>query len=345
MPFALSRIIVIAAALALDLMIGDPQNPLHPMRLIGNAISLGIKRYRAARPRTDGGQFAMGAVLSLTVILTTFFTTLLITWAAYQLNLVFGLVVEAVICYFCLACKCLKVESMKVHDSLKAGDIEAARFNLSMIVSRDTADLDEAGLVKGAVETVAENFSDGVIAPLFCLALGGAPLGMAYKAVNTLDSMIGYKTEEFLYFGRFAAKLDDAVNYLPARLSALLLVLASGPAGLDGGEASRIHARDKRNHASPNSAQTISACAGALGLELGGATSYHGQLVQKPTIGDAQNDLAPEQIVAANRLMYAATFIAAALALGLWAAALACSALVARGMANLVTKGGGYGHL
>jgi adenosylcobinamide-phosphate synthase len=180
-----------------------------------------------------------------------------------------------------------------------------------MIGSRDTKHLTEPDIVKGAVETVAENLTDGVIAPLIFIAIGGAPLGMAYKAVNTLDSMIGYKTEEFFYFGKFAARFDDVVNFVPARISALMLIIGSLFVKASPSQAARIYWRDKRNHASPNSAQSMSACAGALGLKLGGDTVYHGQLVHKPTIGDAVYELLPEQIVQANRLMYAATISAA----------------------------------
>jgi adenosylcobinamide-phosphate synthase len=308
MPLIVSRLIIVLIALTLDLIIGDPQNPLHPIRIIGNGIAQGIKLYRKLKPTSKAVQFISGAVLSLLTIAIAGSLTWLLVTAVYQFNYWLGIAVEAVICYFLIAAKCLKVESMKVHDAIVADDIELARFNVSMIVGRDTANLTMPEITKAAVETVAENLSDGVIAPLLYIFIGGAPLGMTYKAINTLDSMIAYKTDEFLYFGKLAARLDDAANFIPSRLSGLLLIIGSMFVSADHRQATRVFIRDRKNHASPNSAQTISACAGALGLQLGGDTVYHGKLVSKPTIGDAQHPLTPDRIVAANKLMYAATF-------------------------------------
>jgi len=313
MHWAINRLCVMLAATVLDFIIGDPQNPFHPIRLVGNAVGFGVKLYRRLQPTGKVTQFVAGMVLSISVVVTFFALTWLLISVCYQINLWLGIGMEAVVCYFLLAAKSLKTESMKVYRSVVEGNIEAARFNLSMIVSRDTNNLTEPDIVKGAVETVAENFSDGVIAPLFYIAIGGAPLGMAYKAANTLDSMIGYKTEEFFYFGKFAARFDDVVNFIPSRLSALMLIVGSVFVGADTGQAARIFRRDNRNHSSPNSAQTMSACAGALGLKLGGDTWYHGELVHKPTIGDEVNQLVPQQIVLANRLMYSATLCAVVL--------------------------------
>ena len=213
-----------------------------------------------------------------------------------------------------LAAKSLKSESMKVYAALKEGDLPKARKAVSMIVGRDTQKLTEEGVAKAAVETVAENSSDGVIAPLLFLALGGPALGFFYKAVNTLDSMVGYKNDTYLYFGRFSAKLDDVLNFIPSRISGLLLVLASPLAGLSMEGAWKIFRRDRRNHASPNSAQTEAAAAGALGVQLAGDAYYFGKLYKKPTIGDPLRPVEYEDIRRVNRLMYAAVCLALVLA-------------------------------
>lgn len=208
--------------------------------------------------------------------------------------------------YQILAVKCLKVESMKVYQSLTKEGIEEARKAVAMIVGRDTAVLDGTGVAKAAIETVAENTSDGVIAPMLYTALGGPVLGFLYKAVNTMDSMIGYKNEKYLNFGRTAAKLDDVCNYLPSRISAYLMIAAAYLGGSDfsGKGAYRIYKRDRRNHASPNSAQTESVCAGALGIQLAGDAVYFGKVVKKPHIGDDTRPVEYEDIRRANRLMY-----------------------------------------
>ena len=308
MTLVYSRIAVLLIAISLDLIIGDPQNPLHPIRLIGSLIALGTRIYRKAQVKKPMAQYLWGMTLTAFLITSVFALVYLITLVLYNLNLLAGIIGEAIICYFLIATKSLKVESMKVHDALLADDLVLARANLAMIVGRDTDQLDQASVTKAAVETIAENLSDGVIAPLIYMTIGGAPLGMAYKVVNTLDSMIGYKTEEFLFFGRFAAQFDDLLNLLPARFSALMLIIASALLRTDTSAAIRIFRRDRLNHASPNSAQTESVVAGALGLQLGGDTSYHGQMVSKPTIGDDSNPARIEHIVIANRLMYMATF-------------------------------------
>ncbi|MDR0313726.1 MAG: adenosylcobinamide-phosphate synthase CbiB [Treponema sp.] len=304
---------IIIAAFTLDCIIGDPQNPFHPMRLIGKGINLGIGAYRKASIRNPVVQFIAGLILSLIIIFLSYVVIKLLTWGFYRINYFIGMAVEAVICYFLIAAKALKDESMKVYSSLTAGDIEAARKNLSFIVGRDTQNLNQPSIVKAAVETVAENLSDGVIAPLIFILIGGAPLGMAYKAINTLDSMIGYRNDEFEYFGKFAARLDDIVNFIPSRISALLMLLGSVFNGMDTKMAFRIYIRDRYKHKSPNSAQTESVCAGALGLCLGGDNYYHGVLVHKPGIGDGIYEPEPKHIIAANRLMYSAAFCAVVL--------------------------------
>lgn len=246
----------------------------------------------------------------LTVLLVTGIVTCILLFTAYRLHPLLGAGIEMIMTYQILAIKSLKDESMKVYDRLKHGTLEDARHAVSMIVGRDTQNLTEEGVVKAAVETVAENTSDGVIAPMLYTALGGPVLGFLYKAVNTMDSMIGYKNDRYLYFGRAAAKLDDVVNFVPARISACLMVAAT--TFLKDGNPRRawkIYRRDSRKHASPNSAQTESVCAGALGIQLAGDASYFGKIVKKPYIGDPVRRVETEDIKRTNRLMYITAFL------------------------------------
>jgi len=230
---------------------------------------------------------------------------------AYYIHPCLGVLIETIMTYQILATKCLKVESMKVYHCLQTEGLEAARKAVSMIVGRDTSVLDEEGVAKAAIETVAENTSDGVIAPMLYTALGGPILGFFYKAVNTMDSMVGYKNEKYLYFGRAAAKLDDLVNYIPARISAYLMICAAfiGGKSFNGRQAYKIYKRDNRKHASPNSAQTESVCAGALGIRLAGDASYFGKIVKKPFIGDARRSVEYEDIKRVNKLMYMTSWL------------------------------------
>ncbi len=288
----------------LDLLIGDPYFLPHPVRWMGSAITCLEKVLRRIFPVSKGGERAAGAVLAVMLPAASFGIAALLLWLCSFAGWWLTYAVQSVMCYQVLATKSLKVESMKVYRALKVGDIPSARQAVSMIVGRDTQNLDGAGIARAAVETVAENTSDGVVAPLFFLMLGGAPLGLAYKAVNTMDSMVGYKNERYQNFGFVPAKLDDIVNFIPARLSALLMILSAFGLRFDGVRAWRIFKRDRYSHASPNSAQTESACAGALGLRLAGDASYFGKIVHKPTIGDAIRKIDPEDIRRANRLMY-----------------------------------------
>ena len=260
-----------------------------------------------------------GRTTVLIVLLCTVIVTDVLFWGSYYLHPILGCVIETIMTYQILAAKCLRVESMKVYKALKTGTIEDARKAVSMIVGRDTEQLDEAGVTKAAVETVAENTSDGVIAPMLYLAIGGPILGMLYKAINTMDSMIGYKNERYLDFGRAAAKLDDIVNFIPSRISAWLMIFACPFLGnhFIASEGKRIYLRDRRKHASPNSAQTESVCAGALGIQLAGDASYFGKIVHKPTIGDGRRKVNPEDIPLANRLMYGATILCLLLCIAL----------------------------
>ena len=289
----------------LDCIIGDPYNLPHPIRAIGNLIAA-LERFvrKHFRNLRAGGVF-----LSLSVLLISGLLPAVFLLFCYKIHLVLGIAAESVLCCYMLAARCLHDESMKVCTAAENGDISGARQAVSMIVGRDTSVLDEAGILRAAVETVAENTSDGVTAPLFYMAFGGAVGGFLYKAANTMDSMIGYKNKKYAELGRFAAHLDDVLNFIPSRLTALLMVAACPFLKLDAAGAFRIWRRDRRKHASPNSAQTESACAGALHLRLAGDAVYFGELHKKPYIGDDLRPIEPADIRRANRLMYGASVL------------------------------------
>lgn len=311
------HIIAFIAGFVLDLLIGDPHFIPHPVRLIGSLISFLDKRlncdvkYNSSENEANLTKYKRGVLLAFTVIFATFAVSVIILVAAYSINLYAGVIAEAVMTWQILATKCLRVESMRVYDALRTDGVEAGRRAVSMIVGRDTSVLDEAGVTRAAVETVAENTSDGVIAPMLYTAIGGPVLGFVYKAVNTMDSMLGYKNDKYMYFGRFAARLDDVVNFIPARISAYLMIIAAfiGGRQFDGRNAYRIFKRDRFNHASPNSAQTESVCAGALRVQLAGDAVYFGKLVKKKYIGDGLREIEYEDIKRANRLMYITAFL------------------------------------
>lgn len=305
----------------IDLIIGDPYCIPHPIRWIGNYISFIEKGHRDAidkkydSERDISKKLRMkGMCLVMTVCLTTVLISALILGTAYYFNRIAGCVIEAIMSWQILAARSLKTESMKVYKALTEYDSECAyeeklikaRRAVSMIVGRDTDVLDEAGIIKATVETVAENTSDGVIAPMIYLAIGGPVLGFLYKSINTMDSMVGYKNDKYIDYGRYAARLDDIVNYIPARISAFLMIFVTLVSGRDFNTKSayRIYVRDRYNHASPNSAQTESVCAGALGLQLAGDASYFGKIVKKPYIGDKTREIEDKDIIRANRLMY-----------------------------------------
>ena len=293
-----------ALSFVLDLLFGDPEQLLHPVVVMGKCISKLEKGLRAVFPKTPKGELAAGFVLVLLLPVGTLAVTILALWAVGLIHPILRFALGVFWGWQALALKGLNTESKRVYQALTTGTIEEARAAVSRIVGRDTERLDEAGITRAAVETVAENFSDGVLAPLFYLLIGGAPLALCYKAINTMDSMVGYKIERYLYFGRCAAKLDDVANWLPARLSAVLLVLASSLLGEHAKDAWRIWRRDRRNHASPNSAQTEAAMAGALGIQLAGPAWYFGEKYDKPTIGDATRPVEPNDILRADRLLY-----------------------------------------
>ena len=299
----------------LDALFGDPEWLPHPVVLMGRCISALEKHLRTALPKTPRGELAGGAAVAAVLPLGTLAVTGLACWAAARLHPALGLALQMLWCGQALAAKGLAQESRNVYKELAKGDLPAARRAVARIVGRDTQNLTAAGVTRAAVETVAENTSDGVIAPLLYMLLGGAPLALTYKAINTMDSMLGYKNEKYLYFGRCAAKLDDAANWLPSRLAALLWVAAAALTGSSARGAWRIWRRDRRRHASPNSAQTESACAGALGVQLAGPAYYFGEYYDKPTIGDPLREIEPRDILRANRMMYAESLLALVLGL------------------------------
>lgn len=283
----------------LDMIVGDPYWLPHPIRAVGRLISLLEKLARS------GGDLALnGVLLGVSVVLITTSAAFAVLLIGYRLNLWLGFVIESVMCCYLIAARCLTVESGKVRRALESGDVEAARKAVSMIVGRDTSVLDEKGIARAAVETVAENTSDGVTAPIMYIGLFGAAGGFFYKAVNTMDSIIGYKNERYRELGRFAAKFDDVMNFIPSRLTALIMIAAAFILGLDGRGAFRIWRRDRLKHASPNSAQTEAAAAGALGLRLAGDAYYFGELHHKEYIGDHVREIEPHDIACVNRLMY-----------------------------------------
>lgn len=312
----------LVAGFILDLLFGDPKWMYHPVIFIGKTISFLEKNIRKILPRTPSGELMGGIVLVLLTLIASGGIPCIILYAAGLIHSALQWAAGAFMCYQLLAVKCLRDESMKVYDALKTGTIEDGRHAVSMIVGRDTQALDEKGVVKAAVETVAENFSDGVLAPMLYMLIGGPVLMFVYKGINTMDSMVGYKNDRFLYFGRCAAKLDDAANFIPSRIAGIMLILAAYIGPFSGKEARRIFLRDRRKHASPNSAQTESAAAGALQIQLAGNAYYFGKLHEKQFIGDSIREIEVDDIKRMNNLMYIASTLSAVIftAIGLIAA-------------------------
>ena len=311
------RLAALLLGCLLDLLFGDPHWMPHPVRAMGGITALLERPLRFLFPKGPKGELAAGAALVVLAAGISTGAAVLALWLCRRIHPLLAFAAETLLCYQLLAARSLRDESLKVYRALRDGALEEARRAVSMIVGRDTDRLDRDGVARAAVETVAENASDGVVAPLLFLAIGGAPLGVFYKAVNTMDSMVGYKNDRYLYFGRAAARLDDAVNFLPARLAGVLMCLAARPAGFDGKNAWKIFLRDRKKHKSPNSAHTEAAAAGALDIQLGGSSFYFGKRVEKPTIGDPLRPVEPADILRCNRLMYAAAFLAMVLFCGI----------------------------
>ncbi|AOY76349.1 adenosylcobinamide-phosphate synthase CbiB [Clostridium formicaceticum] len=294
---------LLLSAYILDLILGDPQGFPHPVRYIGNLIAYLEKKLLNLKKSTQH-QFIMGMFLSIIVIATTYILTLVIITFAYSLHAYVGIIVSVLLGYTVLATKSLDVETRKVYKKLEGGSIEDARVALSYIVGRDTEDLDEKEITRATIETIGENISDGIIAPMFYFFIGGVPLAMAYKAANTLDSMVGYKNDKYLYFGRFSARFDDVVNYIPARLTALFIIIASLLKGKNYSQSIKTVLKDSDKHNSPNAGYPEAAVAGALEIQLGGTNKYFGKEVYKPTIGNAVDILNKSHIIKTIDLMY-----------------------------------------
>lgn len=313
----MSAILVLIAAFGLDLLLGDPGRLPHPVVFIGRGVAALERTLRPRLPATPRGEKIAGGALVLIVTAASFCCAYAVIFLGDLLSPLLGLALETFLLYQCLAAKSLRDAALAVYRELAAGDLAAARAAVGRIVGRDVAGLDADAIARATVETVAENTSDGVVAPMLFYVVGGVPLAVLYKAINTMDSMIGYKNERYLHFGALAARLDDAANFLPARVAGILMAAAAAPCGLDGKNAWRIFRRDRHNHSSPNSAHPEAACAGALGIRLGGDSRYGGRLVSKPSIGDDARPVEPEDIRKANRLLYAAALLCLVLCCGL----------------------------
>ena len=301
-------VIKIWIAYVLDLIFGDPQNIIHPVQVIGKMISSGEKSLLEKKYKSDRKyKFFAGMILNITVISLTYGITYLIRRTSE--NSIILTVAEIYLMYTVFSINSLAREGNRVYNILKEGNIERARKDLSYLVSRDTGTMDEKMIIRSTMETISENTVDGIVAPMFYMFLGGLPLSMAYKAINTLDSMVGYKNEKYIDFGKFSAKLDDVANFIPARITGIFIILASMILGYNGKEAWRIFFRDRKNHSSPNSAHSEASVAGALGVQFGGRVSYFGKEVDKPTIGDKKKEFEIEDIKKNIKIMYATSFL------------------------------------
>lgn len=302
-------ILAVILGFLLDIFLPKPYKMYHPVQAIGSLISLCDKHLRIPCNKNPKMERRAGILTAVIVILVSMAVPAVILYYAFALSQVLGFVLETLMCYLIMATSSLKNESMKVYEPFKRGNVEGARKALSMIVGRDTKVLNEEEIVEAAVETVAENTSDGVISPLFYLMIGGPILGWGFKAVSTMDSMIGYKNDKYMYFGTAGAILDDIMNFIPARISGLLLIGAAKVLHYDAKGAAKIFFRDRKKHASPNSAHTEAAVAGALGIRIGGDTVYFGKVVRKPFLGDKLREIEFEDIRRTNDLMYQAAFL------------------------------------
>lgn len=310
-------LIAIALGFIIDMLFGDPEGIPHPVMLIGKLIGALEKLFRKWFPKSRGGEIAAGGVMLFVVALICFAVPAALLWLCYSLTPILGVAVEALMCWQILATKSLRDACMKVFRALKRGNIAKARYYVSRIVGRDTENLDEGGIIRASVETAAENTCDGSVAPLIFLVLGGAPLGWLYKAVNTMDSMVGYVDEPYKNFGLIPARADDVFNFFPARISALLMLVSGFILNFNVSNGRKIFKRDRYNHKSPNSGQTESVCAGLLGIQLGGNASYRGIVHMKKTIGDPIRSIEPKDIDRSCRLLYNTALLSAVLFIGI----------------------------
>ena len=301
-------VIKIWIAYVLDLIFGDPQNIIHPVQVIGKMISSGEKYLLGKRHESDRKyKFFAGMILNITVISVTYAVTYLI-YKSSENSIIFT-VAEIYLMYTIFSINSLAREGNRVYNILKEGNIERARKDLSYLVSRDTGTMDEKMIIRSTMETISENTVDGIVAPMLYMFLGGLPLSITYKAINTFDSMVGYKNEKYMDFGKFSAKLDDVANFIPARITGILIVIGSIILGYDYKNSLKIFIRDRKNHSSPNSGHAEAGVAGALGVQFGGRVSYFGKEVDKPVIGDKAKDFELEDIKKNIKIMYAASFL------------------------------------
>ncbi|EJP23156.1 cobalamin biosynthesis protein CobD [Peptostreptococcaceae bacterium AS15] len=296
---------ILISAYVLDLIFGDPYSFPHPVKFIGNMIARLEKFFFS----TSINKLLSGLMTFLIVVVTTYFATFLLINISYSLNSYLGIAVEILLTYTVLSAKCLEVEAVKVQRELRAKNLENSRKSLSYIVGRDTKELDFAQIIKAVIETVAENTVDGVISPIFYLCLGGVPLAMAFKAISTLDSMIGYRNEKYEEFGKVSARADDVANFIPARLSIIFFTISAFLLRLDYKNAFLICMRDRKNHLSPNCAYSESLIAGALGIQLGGSHYYGGRLVEKQKIGDDLRKADVDDITKTVNMLRIVTFL------------------------------------
>mgnify|MGYP002740325324 FL=1 len=296
---------ILISAYVLDLIFGDPYSFPHPVKFIGNMIARLEKFFFA----TLINKLLSGLITFLIVVVSTYFATFLLINISYSLNSYLGIAVEILLTYTVLSAKCLEVEAVKVQRELRAKNLENSRKSLSYIVGRDTKELDFSQIIKAVIETVAENTVDGVISPIFYLCLGGVPLAMAFKAISTLDSMIGYRNEKYEEFGKVSARADDVANFIPARLSIIFFTISAFLLRLDYKNAFLICMRDRKNHLSPNCAYSESLTAGALGIQLGGSHYYGGRLVEKQKIGDDLKKADVDDITKTVNMLRIVTFL------------------------------------
>ena len=304
----MTLVIKIWIAYVLDLIFGDPQNIIHPVQIIGRMINIGEKSLLGKKYKSDRKyKFFAGMILNITVISLTYGITYLIRRTSE--NSIIFTIAEIYLMYTVFSINSLAREGNRVYNILKEGNIERARKDLSYLVSRDTETMDEKMIIRSTMETISENTVDGIVAPMMYMFLGGLPLSMTYKAINTFDSMVGYKNEKYMDFGKFSAKLDDVANFIPARITGILIVIASMILGYDYKNSLKIFIRDRKNHSSPNSGHAEAGVAGALGVQFGGKVSYFGKEVDKPVIGDKTKDFELEDIKKNIKIMYATSFL------------------------------------